>query len=142
MFFGSWNNYRYSEKEAIRQGCWTHIVYAREGTNLNCYIDGKIGNGSVTTIPFAVSGSEKLFIGGGCGNFEGIIDEIKIYDRVLTEEEVKVHYEQVSFSTQIKHKIKEVVKFLKFSFVIVLAIFVVTMRLFWAKDENPPGTCP
>jgi len=136
MFLGGWDNYRYSGKKAIRKGCWTHIVYVKSGTNLDCYIDGKFSNGSVTTIPSSVSGSKSLQIGGGCGRFKGIIDEVKVYNRALTAEEVIASYEQISLPTQRKYVIKSIIKYAKFCLIALMIIFIVIMRKFWVHQET------
>ncbi len=138
MFFGGWGNYRYSKNGAMRKGYWTHIVYVKEGVNLDCYIDGKLSNGSVTAIPSSVSGSSSLQIGGvaGYGYFNGIIDEAKIYNRALTAEEIMVSYEQISLSTQGKYVIESLIKAAKFCLIALMIIFIVIMRKFWVQKDK------
>jgi len=136
IFVTGWDHYRYSGSNAVQKGCWTHIVYVKKDTNLDCYIDGKLSNGSVTAIPLSVSGSDSLVIGGmaGYGYFNGVLDEVKIYNRALIAEEIKTKYEQVSVSTRWKYIIKSIKKLLKVCLVVLMIIFIVLMRIFWAKD--------
>jgi hypothetical protein len=80
-------------------GKWQHVVTSFDGTTLNVYVNGKLGNTltlpSVTSID---SYSTDVFIGKHgdlnrpSDHTPGIIDDIRIYNRVLTEVESKQLY--------------------------------------------------
>lgn len=68
-------------------GQWHHVVITYDGTFLMLYRDGVIRNASAeaglgTSIPGADWG----------GNFKGFIDDIRVYKRALTQQEVQILY--------------------------------------------------
>ncbi len=81
----------------IPQNEWTHIVLLRnsETQKISIYINGILDNVNSYTLPVESSYSEKLLIGTGesysstMNNFNGKIDEIKIYNIVLSESEIQ-----------------------------------------------------
>jgi hypothetical protein len=73
----------------IERWKWHHLVFVRDGKSNHVFINGKPGQ------PFGsgdlVSDSETFFFGGSCtgeGNFEGRLDEIAVFDRALSQEEI------------------------------------------------------
>jgi hypothetical protein len=84
-------------------GAWTHIVAARESALLTLYINGQaegttmlpssaninVTNGSFDIGRFA-SGTEPQF-------FDGVIDEVAVYNRALTAVQVRDHYNLGAF---------------------------------------------
>jgi hypothetical protein len=86
---------------SLNPGDWYHIAYTYDGKTVTSYVDGELDflqllSGVVQIDPTT------LAIGAGYWNnseyFVGIIDEVRIYDRALTEDEVKRNYE-VRFNT-------------------------------------------
>jgi len=77
-------------------GTWHHIVGVRNGTTAYLYIDGQlqaqttnaIVGGNVTT------GGISLKFGflGGWGNYNGLLDDVRIYNRVLSAAEIMAIY--------------------------------------------------
>ncbi len=76
---------------------WHHFVVVRDGTNLTCWLDGVPG----TTIHNMVSvyNSSPLYIGWSASvdgfqkrYWSGYIDEVRIYDRAITPDEVAQLY--------------------------------------------------
>jgi len=85
----------------IADNQWHYLVGVREGTNLSLYIDGeKVAEGRS---PDEVSGYNPapVKIGGfGAGEkaswpFKGLIDEVRVYCRALSEKEIKERYELI-----------------------------------------------
>jgi hypothetical protein len=75
------------------QGVWYHYVLtARGGGNAVVYINGKQVRSSSAGVPERLPEGMEFFVGCGEVNWlhhtEGRIDEIRVYDRVLSEEEV------------------------------------------------------
>ncbi|MCH9740214.1 MAG: hypothetical protein K0U38_05180, partial [Epsilonproteobacteria bacterium] len=85
----------YSES-LIPKDKWTHIVLVRDDGNkkIKIYINGLLDTSSDYTISPSSSNSEKLLVGTGDGysstmkNFKGKLDEIKIYNIALSENEI------------------------------------------------------
>jgi len=82
----------------ISYGQWTHITGVYTGGNLKIYINGLLkGEKSTTIVP--ESSSEYPVIIGNVdlawaphGVYKGIIDEVAIYNRALTEDEILEHF--------------------------------------------------
>ncbi len=75
---------------------WYHIVAVIDGTNLKIYINGALdrsqtvlNNDKSTAYPF-ILGNGKLL--DNTTFWTGLIDEVRIYNRALTAEEVLEHY--------------------------------------------------
>jgi hypothetical protein len=82
-------------------GVWTHLVGTCDGTDLRLYVDGVLAAGplTVTNAPedsFWTAGSE---ITGG-GVFRGALDDVRVYNRALSVDEVKALYAQGSSTYQ------------------------------------------
>lgn len=75
---------------------WCHVVLVREGRNVRVYLNGRPepdidGQAAVGHEP----GVTELLFGGrndNFANFEGKLDEIAVYNRALTPEEIAGHY--------------------------------------------------
>ena len=81
-------------------GAWHHIVGVREGNTARLYYDGsEVKTEDISGIG-SVSNSQPLLIGGEYSpgargrdqHFNGVIDEVAIYNRALSPEEIKAHY--------------------------------------------------
>ncbi len=79
-------------------GFWHHVVYTKNGTNHSIYIDGVPDQQFTSNAD--ISSSVPLYIGkrwnktSGQGWFNGKIDEVKIYNRALSPQEVALLYTQ------------------------------------------------
>jgi hypothetical protein len=76
---------------------WTHIAVVRNGATLSFYVNGTLASSSAAmdTNPFR-NGSNSLRIGaqqrgGMTRNFPGRIDEVRIYNRALTQGEIQTN---------------------------------------------------
>ena len=81
----------------LAEGVWTHLAGTFENGIVNIYVDGVLENtlsSFPTTLPHMPT--ESLYVGKSGGGYYagGIIDEVRIYDRVLTDKEIKSHYEK------------------------------------------------
>ena len=81
---------------------WHHVVMVREGERIRVYlngnpkpdIDGKLSRSYPKSHP-------QFFLGGRNDNFanlKGSLDEVALYDRVLTPEEISAHYRSVKLT--------------------------------------------
>ena len=79
-------------------GEWHHIVGTYDGSNVRIYSDGVEGTPMSYSTPIGTN-NEDLKIGWDpdmLGYFDGLIDEVHIYNRALSEEEIQKHYNLVS----------------------------------------------
>lgn len=75
-------------------GSWHHVAGVRQGNEYRLYVDGTYVGSIAGTIPsydYAFIG-RRAFIGVG-SFFDGVVDEISIYNRALSVDEIKAHYE-------------------------------------------------
>ncbi|MFA5126133.1 MAG: LamG domain-containing protein [archaeon] len=71
---------------------WHHIVVAYNGSNAFFYIDGNLDSSPAYSTTFSSGGAYSIGSRGAGEYFKGNIEEIAIWDRVLTEEEVSSLY--------------------------------------------------
>jgi hypothetical protein len=100
---GPWT-FNFSGPAVLRQGEWTHVAAAARGTaGVALYVDGEQVARIENAAPRATNG-EPLILGreawggdppttDGPGMFVGLIDEVKVWTRVLTPEEIQAEYE-------------------------------------------------
>jgi hypothetical protein len=75
-------------------GTWYHVVGVYDGATSNIYINGVLEN-TVSDTGSITYNSDNLFIGQNGSNgerFNGVVDEVRIYNRALSESEVKQLY--------------------------------------------------
>jgi len=85
----------------LPMGKWSHVVGTYDGNRMRLYVDGEPVSGFVMPEPgtpiasrggSAVIGSEGA--GGGRGFFCGMVDNVRIYNRPLSEAEIRSHYDE------------------------------------------------
>ncbi len=86
---------------AINLNNWQHLVYVADGTNLKVYVNGVLQTGTdLKNSGQTFTNTDKPFVvgnGGGYGKnyyFQGAIDDLKMYNRVLNADEIKALYAQ------------------------------------------------
>lgn len=93
IFDGTKENYVEVGKPPAGQ--WHHIVFVWDGSNLKSYLNGEV----VRTTPQKLNAAESaapIWVGRSRGGYlDGLIDEVRIYNRPLTEKEVASHYERM-----------------------------------------------
>jgi hypothetical protein len=86
----------------LRLNEFSHIAFTANDNEVILYLNGKIASRTVPRQPLDLRNSRNVVIGGGSGwsgkYFKGVIDEVKIYGRVLHAEEIKADYEKYSSS--------------------------------------------
>jgi hypothetical protein len=81
----------------VQNNVWTHLAATYDGETKRFYVNGlQVGS---STAPFSPNDATVLRIGGGQNEnatgsffFQGTIDEVAIYDKVLTPERIQIHY--------------------------------------------------
>jgi len=79
---------------ALTPNVWTHVVAVSDGSNVYYYVngvpDGTVAYGAWSTTPSQVKiGQDPA---SSSQNFPGLIDEVRIYNRALSAEEIRYHY--------------------------------------------------
>ncbi len=100
MAFWYWNCTALSSTTIINDGKWRHLVWTQDGTNLVMYADGIRQTYSISPGGYWFSS----FVGNtwnlgvldrstDFGYYDGDLDEMMIYNRALSEDEVKLLYD-------------------------------------------------
>lgn len=74
----------------IERWRWHHLAFAREGMAGHVFLDG-VHLTAMQKPNFPTANPDTFFFGGSCtgeGNFEGRLDEIAVFDRALSKEEI------------------------------------------------------
>jgi len=101
FFNGNERNELLSGTNEVAWRTWHHVVLVRDGRSVRVYLNGELElSGEVdSTVPRTAT----LFLGGrndNFANFEGKLDEISVYDRALTAEEVQRHFQSAALLRQ------------------------------------------
>jgi len=90
---------RVSTKAPPTLNAWHHVVATWDGKQLRMYLDGelqaernRVGLPNPNPYPVMIGNFEYPSCHGG--NFGGLIDEVRIYNRAITEREVVDRYER------------------------------------------------
>ena len=71
---------------------WIHIAATYDGTTINLYIDGTSENPKTTSFTIGTANNDNVGIGAsstGADKFQGALDDVQIYDYVLTGSEIE-----------------------------------------------------
>lgn len=77
-------------KTEIPMRTWTNVVLVRQGRNIRIYLNGKLEISGESLIQYSPD-FETLHLGGRNDKefcFEGMIDEVAVYDRALTGDQI------------------------------------------------------
>ena len=80
----------YEDGPAIERWTWNHLAFVREGNSGHVFLNGKHLIVFTTNKPH--DQADTFFFGGSCartGNFEGRLDEIAIFDRTISSDDVQ-----------------------------------------------------
>ncbi|WP_425291135.1 LamG domain-containing protein [Spirosoma linguale] len=91
-WLGGWQYYYFT----YTVGNWVHVAIVNKNNRLEQYINGKMVSASFSNIDFTQVNSANLYIGGmACWPyfFNGDLDEMRFYNRGITESEVAAMYE-------------------------------------------------
>jgi len=83
-------------RTAITLRTWHHLVFVRDGAKVRVHLDGQATPEIEGEADWTVrDNTPSIFLGGRCdgfANFEGRLDEVALYDRTLTPEEIAAHF--------------------------------------------------
>lgn len=81
-----------SEQSAasVCDGNWHHVGFTYDGVTLLCYVDGAVSSTNTVNLPLDTSSSDLLLASQAAGSlfFNGLGDEVRIYNRVISPTEV------------------------------------------------------
>lgn len=102
---GKWS-YNITTKPVLTEGQWHHIAaVCEEGVGVKVYCDGELvgekatperlmGTGNALTVGYENWGGLEQKPGVS-GNFQGLIDEVSIWSRLLSADEIRAEYEKL-----------------------------------------------
>ena len=96
LLWTAYGGYIYSSNQ-MPLGKWTHVAATGDGTNINMYVNGQqVATGGSSTASYG-SSSSFFKLGEGVWNssgdyLDGRLDEVQVFDRPLSAEEVRVIY--------------------------------------------------
>jgi len=82
----------------VRLNRWYHVAMAYDGSSLNLYVNGVL-DGSMNVSGPIIRTTQPVRLGGGAPlgappyHFQGLIDEVSIYNRALSAAEIKAIYD-------------------------------------------------
>jgi concanavalin A-like lectin/glucanase superfamily protein len=81
-----------SVQENLEEGEWHHITGTYDGSDAVCYLNGE--EKDRLAMPTISGSTDPILIGqdGWVNVFDGAVDEVRIYDRALSEAEVRQNY--------------------------------------------------
>lgn len=94
LFFSQWGSS--IAGESLEIGTFYHVAATNTGDKVSLYLNGKLME--TKTLPLNIGADAELFIGrignklGDYRRLNGIVDEVKIYNRALTADEIKFIY--------------------------------------------------
>ena len=97
--FGRYLDLTYEDvRTPITKNVWVHVAGTYDGTNLSLYVNGAFANSGTSTV--SLPDRSSAFAIGGKGEdsgywFDGDIDEVAVYDKVLPASRIAAHYAAV-----------------------------------------------
>lgn len=96
LSFCSGNNFSIESSESAPIGGWHFFVAVKDFRTLSLYLDGKLVSSAQITGPL-IQNKSPMWLGSGSNEiaqFKGMMDDMRIYNRALTEDEVKSLYHE------------------------------------------------
>ncbi len=90
---------------ALPKGEWHHLVGVLEGNKKFLYLDGKFAKEDTFNGPMQTGGTETEIGSAGDGGFIGIIDEVVIYNRAISEKEVEMLFKAEGLPVEARGKL-------------------------------------
>jgi PGF-CTERM protein/uncharacterized repeat protein (TIGR01451 family) len=93
-FHSSGNRQWGKSDSTVNDGTWHHVAVVLSDTTATFYKDGNPDGSMTSAAPVSHTGVRYIGTGSNlAADFNGIIDEVRIYNRALTADEIKTHYE-------------------------------------------------
>ncbi len=96
VFNGNRKNQLLAGRTIIPVGSWSHVVMVRQNQQITVYLNGDSEPEITGDLPIDYPDDcGQILIGGRADNFanlQGMIEEVALYDRPLTTDEIKTHF--------------------------------------------------
>ena len=96
FYNGASNKQSIRGAEVLKENQWYHVAMVRSGSNVFLYLNGDLKRGATGAAKLGYQSGVGLIFAGGrrdnFANFQGQIQEVAIFNRSLTEEEVEQHF--------------------------------------------------
>ncbi|MDB4664526.1 HEAT repeat domain-containing protein [bacterium] len=96
VFNGNRRNQLIAGQTRIPAGSWCHVVMVRQNQKITVYLNGDPEPEIVGDLPVEYPDDcKQILIGGRADNFanlQGMMEEVALYDRALTTDEIKKHF--------------------------------------------------
>ena len=96
VFNGNQRDQSVAGMTLIEPGSWSHVVMVRQNQKITVYLNGDANPEIEGDLPITFpTGCADLLLGGrndDFANLQGMLEEITVYDRVLTPDEVQDHF--------------------------------------------------
>ncbi|MAE63123.1 MAG: hypothetical protein CMJ18_02520, partial [Phycisphaeraceae bacterium] len=86
-----------SADTVLNSGQWYHVAATWDGTTIKLFVDGAIDNGSGDARAAPILTDDRaIYLGGrgGTDKHDGVLDDVRFYDRALSAAEIRVIYEE------------------------------------------------
>ena len=85
-------NWTWDSKLNVPSGKWSHVAMVANGTSMTLYVNGIASKHTVTLLKASLNTMDiGSYMGWGGRNFKGMIDEVCIWKRALSQEEIREH---------------------------------------------------
>ena len=86
----------------LSAGEWYHVAFTYDGSEIQIYLDGELEGNPTPHVGHIASTPAPVWIGrkNGVDFFDGKIDEVAIYSRALTADEIQQHYLNGSYEVE------------------------------------------
>ena len=92
-YFDGSHNGRQASDNIITAGTFIHVVYTYDGSSGNIYLDGGVNNETSVLSPTNANATAlNLGSGNGSNFFTGAMDDVRIYDKALTANQIAFIY--------------------------------------------------
>ena len=96
VFNGNRKNQLLAGRTKIPVGSWSYVVMVREKQQITVYLNGDPEPEITGNLPIDYPANcGQIFVGGRADHFanlQGMIEEVAVYDRPLTKDEIKTHF--------------------------------------------------
>lgn len=84
-----------NSSRVLNSNQWYQVAVRTDAGSVEFFVDGSsTGKYSINPIMNSINNPGKGFIGGYSAQFNGVIDEVKLYTSLATESEIQAHYNE------------------------------------------------
>jgi hypothetical protein len=92
-YLGNWRNNVETGDPAPAPGVFVHVVATYDGTSLVLYVNGQeLASNATSAALLATNAPVTAGVVANWGRFTGVLDEIAVYDKVLSQARIAAHY--------------------------------------------------